>query len=155
MDAAGTLFVSVSPGPAVNDYLSETVGTVEVATGAVTVLGTVQTLQNDVDAMTLDGDGDLLALDGDVNTGQRAVYTIDPANGAASHVATFDSPLISIAYSRWLDRMFAYRLSANRDLVELDLSDSTLTDIGTIHTEADFGGSTLAGLFFAPEPSCL
>lgn len=39
-------------------------------------------------------------------------------------------------------------------LVELDVDAPSSTVIGTIHTEADFGGRTLAGLFLAPRPTC-
>ncbi len=150
--ATGTLFVSVS-APSVADYLSETFGSVNVATGAVTALGVVSPIQEDIDAMTFSDE--ILALDVDSSSGARAIYSVSATSGATTPLATLTEPLIGIAYSRARGQLFAYRFATpNRELVTIDLEAESVTPIGTIHTDADFAGGTMGGFFFAPRPTC-
>ncbi|MCA9550650.1 MAG: hypothetical protein KC933_11490, partial [Myxococcales bacterium] len=149
IDASGTVFVSIKR-TARSGPVTETIGTIDLGTGAVTALGTVTTLQNDVDQLAY-GDGTLYALDVDTSVGQGGIYTIDPSTGAATLVV-----LVSDTLRRMIWDPVAHALigatadTPDRQLVSIDLTTGALTPTHSLNAEAQLGGALVDALALLP-----
>lgn len=151
-DDAGTWYVGVDANNT-NNFLTEAVGSVATDTGAVTTIGTSDTLQDDLDQLEWGG-GALYALD--VNTGANAaaIYSIAPATGVATLATNVSDDVRRIAWDPVGARMLGATAEDPRRLVSIDLATGALTGIGNLHTAAELGGELEDFIFFAPEPVC-
>jgi hypothetical protein len=128
-------------------------GTVDPATGAVTALGPVTTLQNDLDQLVWI-DTAPVGLDVSIPAG-AALYDIDTTTGATTLRANVTTLVQRIAWDPVAERLLAVTARETpRRLVELDVTTGTLTPIGDTHTAAELGGNTIDAIFMAPSPTC-
>lgn len=136
--------------------LSESNGTIEVATGAVTLLGNHNTLQDDGDNLVFVG-GTLYLLDVASATNQGAVYSIDKATGAATKVVDTGPTTLRLAHDRTRGVVFAAYGAANgtmRGIATVNLATGAPTVLGTGVPNASYAGQNFTGLLSAPAPVC-
>lgn len=147
----GTLYAAIdADGGAPN--ISETMATIDLATGAATVLGPVTTLQNDIDQLVWT-DAGLVGLDVLVGTG-ATLYDVNTMTGATSVRANVLNETQRMVYDTAGARLLAVTRENPRRLIELDLDTGELTEVGATHTSAEHGGFAIDALLVAPAPAC-
>lgn len=154
----GTFYLTfgTSNGGAATEFLSERNGTVDVATGAVTAIGTHQTLQDDGDTVFFVGN-DLRLLDVAQGINQGAVYAIDKATGAATKVVDTGPTVLRIAPDTTRGLSYAAAGTANaatRSVGTVDLATGAYTRIGADFPANLATGLQVNGLLSAPKPVC-
>lgn len=136
MAADGTFYVCVDAnGDTPGAVKSESVGTIDLETGTVTLLGgELDTLQDDCDSLTFRAPDTLYALDALGSPGAAGVYGVDPATGAATAVTTaMDGDIQRVAWDPTRDVMWGHRRTT-RQLVTVDLATGDDTVVGETHT---------------------
>ncbi len=150
--ASNTVYASVDADRG-GVFLSEAIGTVDPTTGAVTVLGTVDTLQDDIDQLSW-VDGEVIGLDVLVGTGAE-LYDVNTTTGATTVRASVPEVVNRLVYDPARGRFLAATARENpRRLVEVDPDTGGLTTIGNTHTDAEHGGLTIDAIVIAPDPNC-
>jgi hypothetical protein len=154
----GTFYVTVGrtgTGTA-TEFLSESTGTIDVSTGAVSVLGNHQTYQDDGDCLTFVG-SNLQLLDVATATNQGAVYTINKTNGQATKLVDVGPRVLRIATDPTRGVVFAtYGEGAGvaRGVGTVDLGTGALTRLGADLPDASYPGNQFTALLSAPAPVC-
>lgn len=140
-------------------YLSESNGTVNTTTGAVTVVGNHQTYQDDGDWLTFIGSS-LTLLDVASGSSQGAIYTINQSTGAATKRADTGPTVLRIAYDPTREVLFGTTgtgtegSGVGRGVVTIDPDTGAFTSLGTTLGDGTYGGGHFTGLLPAPEPDC-
>lgn len=153
----GTVYVSSGnpPNPQ-NAPLSSHLGTLDLGSGFITDVGAAaSTLQNDVDQLFFQG-ATLYGTDIVSDMNRLDLFTFDLGTGVSTRVVapTYSPSLpLRIAHDDSRGKTFAWRL-ADRNLLEIDLTDGEVTALGATHTSTSFGNAPSRGFFFAPEPGC-
>ncbi len=158
----GTFFITVGTtgtGGA-TQFLTEQNGTVDVATGAVTVVGSHQTLQDDGDCLTFIGPS-LRLLDIASATSAGNLYALDKATGAVSSPLMTGPTVLRVSHDPTRDVVFTSagtgaepNVSA-RSFGKLDLTTGANTPLGVVLPATTHPGRQINGLLSAPKPSCL
>ena len=149
----GTFFVCVDAnGDAPTGVASESVGTVDLKSGAVTLLGsTLDTLQDDCDSLTFRAPSTLYAFDGQLPTA-AGVYGVDQTTGAATVVsAGLDGDVSRVAWDPSRSVLWGHR-RASRELVTIDLPTGDATVVGVTHASA--ADSPMFAFSVAPRATC-
>ncbi len=137
-------------------YISESNGTVDVATGAVTPHGSHTTLQNDGDLLFFAGTT-LELLDVATASNSGATYAIDKTTGAATLVATTGPTVLRIAPDPTRGIAFASYGATNatgRGVGTIDLTTGGVTPLPVSLPDATYPGLQFTGLASAPAPIC-
>ncbi len=132
-----------------NWYRSENSGTIDIATGFVTKIGSHNTTQDDADAITFVGN--VLYL---VDTG--SIYSIAKATGVATLVSNASSSL-HIAYDPTRDVTFGsigQTDATGRGVATVNLSTGALTKLGAGIPDTTSPGKQITALVSAPKPVC-
>jgi hypothetical protein len=138
------------------EFLSESNGTVDVATGAVTLRGNHQTLQDDGDSLFYLGD--VLHLH-DVASASNAgaLYRINPTTGAATLAVNVGPRVLRLAWDPTRGVLFCAYGEANgtaRGLCTLNPTTGVFTKLGPDLPNTLYPGQSFVGLLSAPEPVC-
>jgi hypothetical protein len=137
-------------------YLSESNGTVDLATGAVTVRGQHQTLQDDGDGLVFIG-GQLYLHDVATDLGQGALYRLDPATGAATKAVDLGSKVLRITNDTTRGVLFVAFGETDgtaRGIGTLDLDAGTFTRLGPDLPDALYPGASFTLLQALPPLTC-
>lgn len=156
--STGVFYVTVGRNGTAADteFISESVGTIDVATGAVTVLGNPQTLQNDGDGLAFVGQT-LELLDVATGLNQGALYRIDKTNGQATKVSDPGARVLRIAFDASRGVMFAAYgegTGTARGIGTLSLDSGALTPLGADLQDASYPSNQFTALVSVPLPSC-
>lgn len=141
---------------AATQYVSESTGTVDVGTGAVTVRGDHQTLQDDGDGL-LFHQGALLLLDVATDLNQGALYRLEPSTGAATKLVDVGPKVLRVAGDPTRGVVFASYgdvAGTNRGLGTLDAATGVLTRLDAGLPDSRSPGVNISGLLVAPPPRC-
>jgi hypothetical protein len=151
----GTWYIATGTYPAgVMQNISDKLGTLNAATSVVTDLaGMVDTLQNDIDAMTFVGTT-MYAMDVSTGTSQIELVTANLTTGAVTSVAIPASASASatplrLAYDGTRSKAYSWRQS-DRNLLELSLVNGAVTPIGETHGINVYPGESVQGFTSAP-----
>ena len=159
--ATGTFWISVgTTGTAANtEFTTERVGTVDVATGIVTQVGTHQTYQDDGDSMTFIG-SKLHLLDVATNINAGGLYELNPTNGAATKVSESGPDVRRIAWDSSRSLLFvtfgdnAEPNATKRSIQTMAPATGMLTKLGPDLDDATYPGLHFNAIFVAPKPVC-
>ncbi len=143
-------------GPA--EFLTESTGTVDVTTGAVTAVGNHATTEGDGDGTTFVDDV-LYMVDNAATTGQGFLYTVNKANAQVTQVVSTGTEIRRIAYDPTRKTMYAAGGTGaipnvtNRFIASLDIKTGQRTPLTTV-PETTKPGIQFAGFMSAPKPVC-
>lgn len=145
----GALYVAASLDAA--DFRSETLATADLATGALTVVGTVSGTADgdDLDDLTV-RDGVLMGRDSPGATATH-YYDIDHTTAAVTPLGVTEGEHVTnIAYDAATATLYAwaYEGTLPYHLVTVDQATGDLTDIGVTHASTELGGAAVAGFDF-------
>ncbi len=154
----GTFFIAIgrTGTGSSTQYLTESNGTIDVETGAVTILGNHQTLQDDGDCMTFVGDT-LYLMDVATANNSGQMYQIDQNTGAAMAAVNSGPKVLRIAYDSTRNMVFATYGETNgttRGVGTLDLTTGTLTKLGSDIANSLYPGAHFTGLMSTPPHVC-
>lgn len=138
------------------EFLSESNGTVDVATGVVTARGNHDTVQDDGDGLFFDGTT-LMLIDIASASSAGFLYSINQTTGAATQVASTGPKLLRVAYDPTRDVFFAAFGETNatgRGVATLDVATGAYTQIGDLVPSGTATGLQFNGLLSAPLPVC-
>ena len=159
--ATGTFYVTFGTEgtSAPSEFLSEKNGTINVTTGAVTLAGSHDTLQDDGDYLMVVGNTlKLLDVASANNTG--ALYTLDKVTGVTSSPVTTGATLLRVAYDKTRDVVFtasgtgADGAATNRVIGTLNQTTGATTPLGAALGAGTYGDGNFNALMSAPAPSC-
>jgi len=159
--ASGTWYVGFGTAgtAAATEFLSERSGTIDVATGAVTAIGTHDTFQDDADIMMVAG-GSLYLLDVATSNNTGGLYVVDKTTGAAATPLVTGSTLLRVAYDPTRDVVFTAAgtgtepNAANRSIGKLNRTTGANTPLGPVVATGQYGNLHFNGLLSAPAPDC-
>ncbi len=144
---------------AATEFLSERNGTVDVASGNVTGIGTHQTHQDDADNFTFVGTT-LRLLDVATTNNTGSLYVLDQTTGAASAPVTTGPALLRVSYDKTRDVVFtAFGIgtapnTSQRGIGTLNLTTGANTPLGAALAAGTYGNVHFNGLVSAPTPTC-
>lgn len=144
---------------ATTEFLSEKNGTIDVTTGAVTLVGSHDTLQDDGDCLTF-ADSTLKLLDVASANNTGALYTLDKTTGAVSSPVTTGATVLRVAYDKTRDVVFtasgtgADGAATNRVIGTLNLTTGATTPLGAALGAGTYANGNFNALMSAPAPSC-
>jgi hypothetical protein len=151
----GTMYVSTGAyPPGAKQYISDKLGTLDLTTRIVTDLpGKVDTVQDDMDSMVFVGTT-LYGIDVATANARLDLVTANLTTGAVTQVATPLSASASavplrIAYDDTRGKAYAWRES-DSNLLEMSLSDGTVTPLGQTHASNLYPGQVVQGFAVAP-----
>lgn len=146
----GTFYV----GSGTVQYLSPTLGTLNVTTGAVTAIGSYDTTQDDADHYTFVGD-QLHVLD--VGSAVYGWYRLSLTTGAATLVAeppgTVTTSPQRIEFDETRQQGFGWRAN-DRQLLAVNVVDASTSPIGETHAAGAYANAAMRGFMSAPLASC-
>lgn len=155
---SGAFFITVGRAGtgASSEFLTESNGTVNVSTGAVTIHGNHQTLQDDGDALTFVGPT-LYLLDIATALNQGTLYSVDTVSGQATARASVGPRALRIAWDATRQVLFvAYgeTTGTNRGIGTLDLDSGVITPLGANLPDMLYPSANFTGLLSAPARTC-
>lgn len=146
----GVFYVAFNPTPASPSQRANNLGTLNTTTGAVTLVGPLDSLQMDVDALTY-GDTGLYAFD---NSGtDAAIYTVDTASAGLTQLTHASFDLQRIVWGPSQHAMFSWNVTT-RQTVRVNLSTGAQTNLGEVAPSSIYGSSAFTTFAFAPPPVC-
>lgn len=159
--ATGTFYITVgrTGTTAATEYITDENGTVDIATGAVTIHGAHTTLQNAGDILMVAG-STLHLLDVATGTNTGMLYTLDKTTGIASAPLTTGATTLRVAYDPTREVVFtgvgtgAPPSASARSIGKLNLVTGASTPLGTVLAEGTYGGQQFNGLISVPPPKC-
>jgi hypothetical protein len=153
---AAVITVGTSGTGAATQFVSESNGTVDLVTGAVTVRGNHQTLQDDGDGLLFAG-GQLYLHDVATDLGQGALYRLDPLTGAATKFVDLGAKVLRITNDPSRGVLFVAYGETNgtgRGIGTLDLDAGVFTKLGPDLADGSYPGASFTMLQALPSPSC-
>ena len=149
----GTFFVSYRNSG--TQSLTARLGTVVTATGVVTPIGNISSLQNDGDMLTFVGSS-LYLLDVLLPT-KSAVYSTNLATAQTSLLFEVGPEVVRIAYAASDSRLYAALGSPDlsiRGIAEMNPTTGAMTNIGSPLKSTDYPGTRWQSLLVTPPISC-
>lgn len=156
--ATGTFYVTIGSNGtgAPTEFLTESNGTIDVATGAVTVLGNHSTYQNDGDLLVSVA-GAINMLDVATANNQGAIYTLNTTNGQTTKRVDTGPKLLRFTSDETRGIVYATYGEANftaRGVATLNITTGAFTKLGTDILNTLYPGGNFNGLLSAPKPIC-